>query len=155
MQMFFVKKYDMEEKNLSGSNIGLRIQQLVDHYADGKNIVFAAKLDINEANIRSYYRGTLPKADVLEKIVLFYDVNAYWLLTGKGCMDDANEGGMVLKSTDHSEIVDKLLNKLDERAQEIGALKERVRQLEDDLNDDTSLNGSDVDDAQTFTANVG
>lgn len=43
--------------------IGERIQQLVNAVADGKNTIFAAKLGINEANVRSYIRGTLPKAD--------------------------------------------------------------------------------------------
>ena len=61
-----------------------RIKHLVDIKAGGKNTVFAQKLGVSEANIRGYIKGVIPKADVLEKIVISYDVNAMWLLTGLG-----------------------------------------------------------------------
>ena len=63
-----------------------RIEHLVKRLAGGKNTVFAAKLGISEANIRGYIKGVIPKADVLEKIVISYEVNAMWLLTGNGNM---------------------------------------------------------------------
>ena len=44
-----------------------RIKMLVDEKTGGKNTVFADKLGISEANIRSYIKGVVPKADVLEK----------------------------------------------------------------------------------------
>lgn len=61
-----------------------RIKWLVDNLAEGKNTIFAEKLGINEANVRSYIKGVQPKADVLSNIVKSYDVNAMWLLTGAG-----------------------------------------------------------------------
>ena len=61
-----------------------RIKQLVTTLAGGKNTVFAQKLGVSEANIRGYIKNVVPKADVLEKIVTSYDVNANWLLTGMG-----------------------------------------------------------------------
>lgn len=63
-----------------------RIECLVKTLAGGKNTAFAAKLEVSEANIRGYIKGVIPKADVLQKIVTSYDVNATWLLTGKGSM---------------------------------------------------------------------
>lgn len=61
-----------------------RIQQIVNTFAGGKNTLFASKLGVSEGNIRSYIKGTMPKADLLAKIVNSYDINPMWLLTGKG-----------------------------------------------------------------------
>ena len=45
-----------------------RISTLVDVFGDGKNTIFASKLDVSEGNIRGYIKGVMPKQDVLEKI---------------------------------------------------------------------------------------
>ena len=67
-----------------------RIKYLVATLAGGKNTTFAQKLGVSEANIRGYMKNVVPKADVLEKIVSSYDVNARWLLTGIGEMTKEN-----------------------------------------------------------------
>lgn len=67
-----------------------RIKYLVATLAGGKNTTFAQKLGVSEANIRGYMKNVVPKADVLEKIVTSYDVNARWLLTGIGEMTKEN-----------------------------------------------------------------
>ena len=67
-----------------------RIKYLVAALAGGKNTLFAQKLGVSEANIRGYIKNVVPKADVLEKIVSSYDVNAEWLLTGLGNMEKQN-----------------------------------------------------------------
>lgn len=67
-----------------------RIKYLVTTLAGGKNTTFAQKLGVSEANIRGYMKNVVPKADVLEKIVTSYDVNARWLLTGIGEMTNEN-----------------------------------------------------------------
>ncbi len=125
--------------------IGARIQQLVNAVADGKNTVFATKLGINEANVRSYIRGTLPKADVLEKIVITYEINAHWLLTGYGQMLEPNEqpapNPFVLTAdtqfvpfiTEHLKLLDKKDEKIVQQAYEIGRLEQRVKDLEQRL----------------------
>ena len=64
-----------------------RISTLVDVFGDGKNTIFASKLDVSEGNIRGYIKGVMPKQDVLEKIVRCFDVNPDWLLTGRGEME--------------------------------------------------------------------
>lgn len=141
--------------------IGERIQQLVNAVADGKNTIFAAKLGINEANVRSYIRGTLPKADVLEKIVITYEINAKWLLTGFGSMREPNEQPtkhpFVISEettvsaflTEHLQLLDKKDEKIVQQAQEIGRLQERVAELERQL----GKNAGAVDIGNT--ANVG
>lgn len=122
-----------------------RIKWLVDNLADGKNTVFAEKLGINEANIRSYIRGVQPKADVLANIVLSYDVNAMWLLTGVGFArqtnDQPEEAPKTLTSNatvkDFFDQFDPYLQRKDAKivaqAEEIGRLKARIEQLEREL----------------------
>lgn len=122
--------------------IGERIQHLVNILADGKNTVFAASLGINEANVRSYIRGTLPKADVLEKIVITYEINAKWLLTGFGEVKEpnqqpapdpfviSNETPLSMFLGEYMQQLDKKDEKIIQQAQTIGQLQERVRELE-------------------------
>lgn len=85
-----------------------RITLLVNKLCNGKNTELASITGVNEANIRNYRNGVMPKADFLEKIVRNFDINPDWLLTGKGSMlrtdektdntpvahhaEDANEG---------------------------------------------------------------
>lgn len=120
-------------------NIHDRIKWLVDNLAEGKNTIFAEKLGINEANVRSYIKGVQPKADILSKIVLSYEVNALWLLTGAGYPLQKNEQPEVPPKTltgdakDFFDQFDPYLQKKDakiiQQAEEIGQLKEQVRQL--------------------------
>lgn len=63
-----------------------RITLIVDKLCDGKNTVLASKTGVNEANIRNYKNGVMPKADFLEKVVRNFDINSNWLLTGEGNM---------------------------------------------------------------------
>lgn len=71
-----------------------RIKLLVEKKAGNKNTVFAQTLGVSEANIRGYIRGVVPKADVLAKIVSYYDdVNPTWLLTGEGNMLKTSTSG--------------------------------------------------------------
>ena len=138
-----------------------RIKHLVDKCAGGKNTVFASKLGISEANIRGYIKNVVPKADILEKIVISYDVNAMWLLTGLGYESLPNQVEEVSAPplTDSSPLTDffKMYEpyiqrkdaKIIQQAEEIGALKETIRQLQREK-------GKDVSDAQTSgIANVG
>ena len=123
-----------------------RIKWLVDYFADGKNTIFADKLGVNEANVRSYVRGVQPKADFLSNIVTTYDINALWLLTGAGFPLQSNtqpeEPPKVLTSDatikDFFEQFGPFLQRKDakiiQQAEEIGKLKERIAQLEREKN---------------------
>lgn len=66
--------------------ISLRIQQLVNKFADGKTSKFASLIGVSEANIRGYVAGIMPKYNTLRDISLKLPVNSDWLLTGKGPM---------------------------------------------------------------------
>lgn len=117
-----------------------RIRHLVDIKAGGKNTVFAQKLGISEANIRGYIKGVIPKADVLEKIVITYEVNAMWLLTGLGyeTLPNSNPGNPIL-ATNETNIktffgqlepyIQSKDAKIIQQAEEIGRLKEQIRQM--------------------------
>lgn len=96
---------------LMNETIHERIKYLVDKLAGGKNTVFASKLGVSEANIRGYMKNVVPKADVLEKIVISYEVNAMWLLTGLGYETLPNQPQEVpAPLTDSSLITDFLSN---------------------------------------------
>lgn len=102
----------------------------------------------------------VPKADVLEKIVISYEVNAMWLLTGLGYETLPNQPQEVpAPLTDSSLITDFFKQyepyiqskdaKIIQQAEEIGRLKERINQLQREK-------GKNASDAQTSDiANVG
>lgn len=117
-----------------------RIKHLVDTKAGGKNTVFAQRLGVSEANIRGYIKKVIPKADVLEKIVISYEVNAMWLLTGLGyeSLPNSEPGNPILATEDTN--ISTFFKQLDpyiqskdakiiQQAEEIGRLKETIRQL--------------------------
>lgn len=118
-----------------------RIKLLVDKLAEGKNTIFAANLGVSEANIRSYIRGVVPKADILSKIVSYYDVSAEWLLTGRGEMLSSEVSApppTAQNPAQHDALVGRLLEKITEQAEEIGRLKAQIDELERRRGDDAS-----------------
>ena len=145
---------------LMNETIHERIKYLVEKLAGGKNTVFASKLGVSEANIRGYMKNVVPKADVLEKIVISYEVNAMWLLTGLGYETLPNQPQEVpVPLTESSLIADFFKQyepyiqskdaKIIQQAEEIGRLKERINQLEREK-------GKNVSNAQTSNiANAG
>ena len=68
-----------------------RIKELVTHFGDGANTVFANLVGVSEGNIRGYIKGVVPKQDFLEKVVRNCEVNPRWLLTGEGSMLKGND----------------------------------------------------------------
>ena len=137
------------------TTISDRIKELIKTKANGKNTVFADRLGVSEANIRSYTKGVMPKADILEKIVTTYDTNAMWLLTGVGEMFVSEEQETHNNSSAES-MVDKLLCIIDKKddiirqqAEDIGQLRAELAQLKLKLQ-------KSADAASTeHTANVG
>ena len=137
-----------------------RIKHLVDTYAGGKNTVFAAKHGVSEANIRGYIKNVLPKADVLEKIVISYDINAMWLLTGLGheILPNSEPGSPILATNETSiaaffgqlePYIQSKDSKIIQQAEEIGRLKQQIEQLQREK-------GKDASDARTSgVANAG
>lgn len=64
-----------------------RLRQMIDYYADGKNIIFAKKIGLGESNVRSWLLGTQPKLDAIEKIAINCEnISLEWLLMGEGSM---------------------------------------------------------------------
>lgn len=121
------------------NTIHQRIAQIVKHFASDNNSLAAKNLGVSEGTIRSYRNGTTPKADVLEKIVRTYDVNAMWLLTGVGemCAPNQSMADNVRISGDTSLVeffkqFDPLLQQRDDKllrqAEEIGRLREQLEQ---------------------------
>lgn len=82
----------------------------------------------------------IPKADILEKIVISYDINAMWLLTGLGneSIPNSDPGNPILATNETS--IKTFFGQLDpyiqskdakiiQQAEEIGRLKEQIRQM--------------------------
>lgn len=113
------------------STIHERIKVLVEEKAGGKNTNFALKLGVNEANIRGYIKNVLPKADVLEKIVTSYEVNALWLLTGEGQHTPTEQPKVEVRS-DMSSFIEYLREKdakILEQAEQIAQLRAVIKQM--------------------------
>lgn len=75
-----------------------RITQLVKTFGKGKNTVFASVIGSNEANVRGYRTGIMPKFDFLEKIARNLDINLKWLLTGEGSMLNTSKSESLIKN---------------------------------------------------------
>lgn len=73
--------------------ISLRINDLIEKLFEGNNSKFAEKIGINEANVRNYRKGTLPKIDFIIKIYENIEFNFDWFMTGKG--DILNENTFI------------------------------------------------------------
>ncbi len=75
------------------STVNQRMQQIVDSKFDGKRAAFAKSVGIPPTSMSNYFKkqSAIPSAEILEKIVNAVDVNAYWLLTGKGDMNQPNK----------------------------------------------------------------
>lgn len=121
------------------TTIHQRIAMTVGHFANDNNSLAAKTLGVSEGTIRSYRNGTTPKADVLEKIVRTYEVNAMWLLTGVGDMTAPNASPLhTLELTPQSPLVEFFKQfepmlqqrdaKLLKQAEEIGQLREQLAQ---------------------------
>ena len=121
------------------TTIHQRIAMIVGHFANDNNSLIAKTLGVSEGTIRSYRNGTTPKADVLEKIVRTYEVNAMWLLTGVGDMTAPNASPLhTLELTPQSPLVEFFKQfepmlqqrdaKLLKQAEEIGQLREQLAQ---------------------------
>lgn len=129
-----------------------RIKELVTIYANGKNTLFASMIGTSEGNIRGYIKGVIPKQDILEKIVRSIDINSDWLLTGRGNMKftDSNEKSNIAVSSENisKELLLMIQNKdavMREMAEEIGSLKQTIKQLRKELGDTASAaNGSTI-----------
>lgn len=74
-------------------NIGLRIKNLVDYFADGVNTRFAELIGTSEANIRNYRNGKMPKFDFIYNICTKLEINYEWFIAGKGEMLKHNIAG--------------------------------------------------------------
>lgn len=126
------------------NSIHHRIAQIVKHFAADNNSLAAKNLGVSEGTIRSYRNGTTPKADVLEKIVRTYEVNAMWLLTGVGEMCAPNQSITEnIKLSGDTSIVEffkqfePMLQQRDDKllrqAEEIGRLREQLEQARRDI----------------------
>lgn len=130
-------------------NENIRFIQVLDKLKDEGRITdyvqVSAELGTNKAGISDIKSGRKKLSiETLRRMKFSYpDINLEWIIMGEG---DAFVG--TIKASTH-EPSETLINKIAEQAEEIGILKERIRQMENRL-------GKDASDANTFnTVNVG
>lgn len=68
------------------NDISLRIKRVIEELFKGNQSEFARHVGISEAGVRSYLSGTLPKADILQKILASTAISCEWLVMGEGEM---------------------------------------------------------------------
>lgn len=111
-----------------------RIIQLLETKGVAKES-FYVKIGMTSASFRGNAKKTPLNSNAIENILsLIPDANPDWLLTGKGPMFrdfSSNEVPLQLPQQPNTEIIQVLLNKIEQQAQEIGKLKERLAVFED------------------------
>lgn len=138
------------------------IVQRIKAYIDAKNIsisAFEKMVGLSNGTFRKSYEGNKAiKSDVLEEVfAIFEDISPIWLLTGEGEMIEKKESNNV--EPVQGDIIKYLQSMLEtkdqiirEQAEELGRLREQVRQLEIEK---TPLEYN-VEDADTsYTSQVG
>lgn len=104
-----------------------RIKQFIDHKGIAVS-AFERSIGMSNASFgKSLKNGGAIGTDKLENFLRVYpEVSPVWLLTGQGEMLGTSE----IQAESAGPIIDKMLEKIAEQAEEIGQLKERVAQLE-------------------------
>lgn len=116
-------------------NISDRISELVVHYANGNNSLFATIIGTSEANVRNYRNGVQPKFEILASIAQKFEISCEWLLTGSGDMLLADshesspckeESGVALAET-QKELIVLLKEKISTLESEVSSLKKELK----------------------------
>ena len=138
------------------------IVQRIKAYIDAKNIsisAFEKMVGLSNGTFRKSYEGNKAiKSDVLEEVfAIFEDISPIWLLTGEGEMIEKKESNNV--EPVQGDIIKYLQSMLEtkdqiirEQAEELGRLREQVRQLEIEKTP-LEYNVEDVD--TSYTSQVG
>lgn len=84
--------------------------------------------------------------EVMASLCLKFNISADWLLTGRGDMQNEPGGE---QSLNHIGMVMQLVDTIKQQAQEIGQMKERIRQLESGMKSD-----AEEELTQTITAGL-
>jgi len=122
-----------------------RIETLINQYFDGNKAAFAKSIGLPPTGLSNYLgkqRRSKPSIDMVTKIVVTFNVDARWLLTGEetpasrvhteGDYSPASDSGDVsvvvgdAVLAERVKLLQRLLNEKDER---INELKERIEEL--------------------------
>lgn len=96
---------------------------------------FYVKIGMTSASFRGNAKKTPLNSTAIENILsIIPDLNPDWLLTGKGPMlreSSPKEEPLQVPQQPNTEIIQVLLSKIEQQAQEIGKLKERLAVFEE------------------------
>lgn len=114
-----------------------RIRQLIENECKGNKRAFAQRVGISPSSIENVVgsRGGKPSFDLLEKILCaFEDIDANWLILGKGREASSKENITPAESNILTKLLDQLqeLNeKVAEQSKTIGALEMENKHLKE------------------------
>lgn len=140
-------------------NIQERIQEVIDTLYNGNKRLFANSVGISPTTLENVVgiRQGNPSYLLLYKICSNANINTHWLITGEGEMAKTN---FATETTGESDSINKYLQTmletkdrlLMEQAEELGRLREQVRQLEIEK---TPLEYNAEDADISYTSQVG
>lgn len=114
-----------------------RMQLIADSYCGGNKAAFAKAIGLAPTSISNYLgkqRASKPSADLLAKIVNSLDVDAMWLLTGKGTMKRNVPSKQVDEAPEaESESIHFLKQQIEFLNSQVTSLSERNEMLEEEL----------------------
>ena len=113
------------------NTIYLRIERIVNELFNGNKSEFARNIGVSESGVRSYLTGTIPNANVLEKIASNLGISCEWLVLGQGDIFAHSIG--IEGALDDLPIEDKLLAIIKEKDDKIEQLARSVGRLEGEL----------------------
>lgn len=121
----------MEKKN---TEISARVAEMIEFLHETPNS-FAKSLGYNRAQtLYDIISGkSAPSYDFFYKVAnaeISAHINIKWLITGKGYICNNTDNKTTNIATHHTDIIEKFLCTIQEQAEEIGMLRERIKQLE-------------------------
>ena len=121
----------MEKKN---TEISARVTEMIEFLQETPNS-FAKSLGYNRAQtLYDIISGkSAPSYDFFNKVAnaeISAQINIKWLITGKGNIYNNTDNKEANIATPHTDIIEKLLCTIQEQAEEIGMLRERIKQFE-------------------------
>lgn len=116
------------------------VQYLTKNRIVSGNKDFASKIGVSNSMITEIFKGrSNVGVSAIQNTVLLFSIDANWLLTGRGSMlGSIQSNEQIIDNTSKQSVEESMLYKMyqqekaekEAKIEEIGALKERIRQLE-------------------------
>lgn len=130
------------------------VQYLTENRIVSGNKDFASKIGVSNSMITEIFKGrSNVGVSAIQNTVLLFSIDANWLITGRGSMlGSLQSNEPIIDNTSKQSVEESMLYKMyqqekaekEAKIEEIGALKERIRQLESDDYNQAKFAAKDV-----------